>query len=225
MVPATREPLNRRRILEAALRLIDAEGLAGLSMRRLGQQLGVEAMSLYHHVPGKAALLGGVVEVLLGEIEIPSPDAGDWTDRARALARSYRRLAHRHREAFPLLVTRELKTPAAHRLIDGMVDICRGAGYGEAAALDAFTTVSGYATGYALFEIGGFFAFMADATTNASSPASGSRLHPTNPTLFAHGDAQFEFGLDAVLVGLEAKLRPDGMRRSRTADTALGASR
>ena len=77
MVEAKRRPLSRRRVLEAAVRFADREGLEALSMRRLGAELGVEAMSLYNHVPNKDALLDGMVEVLLGELEVP-PEKGDW---------------------------------------------------------------------------------------------------------------------------------------------------
>ncbi len=209
MVPGTRERLSRGRILRAALDLIDREGLDALSMRRLGQELGVEAMSLYHHVPNKAALLGDLVEGLLAEIAIPDEESDVWTERARALARSYRRLAHDHPHAFPLLVTWDLKTPGALRLIDAMVDVCRGAGYGEQAALDAFSTIAGYATGYALFEIGGLFQV---AAGEAGAPPGGAWPGPPagGTPLFDHGDEQFEFGLDAILAGLQAKLGEPG---------------
>ena len=113
-----RRPLTRARILTAALRLVDREGLEALSMRRLGQALGVEAMSLYNHVPNKAAVLDGLVELLLGELEIPGPEAGDWWERIRRIAHSYRRSAHAHPHAFPLAVTRPYNTPATLRQLE-----------------------------------------------------------------------------------------------------------
>src|SRR5215217_6630955 len=76
MAVVKRRPLSRRRILEAAVRFVDREGLEALSMRKLGSELGVEAMSLYNHVPNKGALLDGMVEVLLGELEVPPEDEG-----------------------------------------------------------------------------------------------------------------------------------------------------
>src|ERR671912_371954 len=76
MAVAKRQPLSRQRILEAAVRFVDREGLEALSMRKLGSELGVEAMSLYNHVPNKGALLDGMVEVLLGELEVPPEEAG-----------------------------------------------------------------------------------------------------------------------------------------------------
>src|SRR3712207_8923049 len=90
MVEAKRRPLSRRRVLEAAVRFADREGLEALSMRKLGADLGVEAMSLYNHVPNKDALLDGMVEVLLGELEVPSEKAG-WEERVREAYRGFRR--------------------------------------------------------------------------------------------------------------------------------------
>src|SRR5215217_6386785 len=109
MAVVKRRPLSRRRILEAAVRFVDREGLDALSMRKLGSELGVEAMSLYNHVPNKSALLDGMVEVLLGELEIPPEDEG-WERRVKEAYRAFRRLAHEHPNVFPLLVVRPPET-------------------------------------------------------------------------------------------------------------------
>src|SRR5215210_8896967 len=95
MAVAERQPLSRRRILEEAVRFADREGLEALTMRKLGAELGVEAMSLYNHVPNKSALLDGMVEVLLGEVKVSSENH-DWEERIRDGYRAFRRLAHRH---------------------------------------------------------------------------------------------------------------------------------
>lgn len=88
-----RTPLTRERILAAALSLVEREGPAALSMRRLARDLGVEAMSLYNHVGGKAEILDGLAELFLIAIELP-PERGDsWEDRIRALARAFRKAA------------------------------------------------------------------------------------------------------------------------------------
>src|SRR5215212_5375885 len=102
MAVAGRQPLSRRRVLEEAVRFADREGLEALTMRKLGAELGVEAMSLYNHVPNKGALLDGMVEVLLGELEIWLGNR-DWEGRSRGGYRAVRRVAHGHRHAFPLL--------------------------------------------------------------------------------------------------------------------------
>jgi AcrR family transcriptional regulator len=208
-----RRPLSRGRILAAAIGLVDREGLAALSMRKLGQELGVEAMSLYNHVPNKAALLDGMVGAVLGELEVPPADAAPWEDRLRAVARAYRRLALAHPKLFPLLVTRPLNAPEALRPLEATLDLLRAAGFDAATTLRAFRAVSGFVEGYVLDEITGF-SFAADA------PGDGPRLEldrldarafPRLRELAPHfaaqeRDAEFEFGLDALIVGLGAAL-------------------
>lgn len=103
--PVAREPLSRPRILRAALDLVDAEGLDALSMRRVAAALGVEAMSLYHHVPGKEAILEGVYDLVIAKADLPTGEvtAAEWV---RGTARAFRRLAQQHPRAFPLLTSR-----------------------------------------------------------------------------------------------------------------------
>src|SRR5215207_11014014 len=105
MTVVGRQPLSRRRVLEEAVRFADREGLEALTMRKLGAELGVEAMSLYNHVPNKGALLDGMVEVLLGALEVPARNR-DWEEHTREGYRAFRRLAHEHPNVFPLLVNR-----------------------------------------------------------------------------------------------------------------------
>ena len=102
-----KRPLTRRRILRAALRLIDRDGLDALTMRGLGAALDVEAMALYRHVGSKQRLLEGVAELLLEELALPDADAASWQDTWTALAHSYRRLARSHPGAFRLLALRQ----------------------------------------------------------------------------------------------------------------------
>src|SRR5581483_3835282 len=134
---SAREPLTSGRIIDAALRIIDEEGLRALTMRRLGQELGVEAMSLYHHLPGKGAVLSGVAESLLSELRLDDADSGSWQDRLRRLARAYRGVAHAHPNAFPLIVMREHRTPQVARLHELTARICRDAGASDEEAANA----------------------------------------------------------------------------------------
>src|SRR5215211_4787918 len=150
-----RRPLSRRRILEAAVRFVDREGLDALSMRKLGSELGVEAMSLYNHVPNKSALLDGMVEVLLGELEIPPEDEG-WERRIKDAYRAFRRLAHEHPNVFPLLVVRPPETMDGIWLVEEFLKTLREAGFDPQTALYAFRALSSYASGYAMAEIRGF---------------------------------------------------------------------
>src|SRR5918998_4367880 len=103
MAVVKRRPLSRRRILETAVRYVDREGLEALSMRKLGSELGVEAMSLYNHVPNKSALLDGMVEVLLGELEVSSEDE-EWERRGRGGYPAFPRVAAEHPHLVFLLV-------------------------------------------------------------------------------------------------------------------------
>jgi TetR/AcrR family tetracycline transcriptional repressor len=204
MVEAKRRPLNRRRILEAAVRFVDREGLEALSMRKLGAELGVEAMSIYNHVPSKSALLDGMVEVLLGELRIP-PENHAWEERVREGWRSFRRLAHEHPNVFSLFVTRPPNTMDGIWLVEEFVKTLRQAGFDPETTLHAFRTLSSYTFGYAISEIRGF------ALEPGGSRPGVQRLRPGG---FPHiselkpylqevdHDAEFEFGLDRIFSGL-----------------------
>jgi TetR/AcrR family tetracycline transcriptional repressor len=205
MAVAERRPLSRRRILEAAVRFVDREGLEALSMRKLGSELGVEAMSLYNHVPNKGALLDGMVEVLLGELEVPPEDEG-WERRVREAYRAFRRLAHEHPNVFPLLITRPPDTMDGVWLVEEFLKTLRGAGFGPETALYAFRTLSSYASGYAMAEIRGFA--MEPAGTRLGAVALSEddfpHIHELDASLReVDHDAEFEFGLDLILTGLK----------------------
>src|SRR5215213_3639031 len=155
MVTVGRRSLDRRRILEAAVGFVDREGLEALSMRKLGAELGVEAMSLYNHVPNKGALLDGMVNLLLGELEVPSGDK-DWQERIRETYRAFRRLAHEHPNVFPLFVVRPPDTMDGAWLVEEFLKMLRRAGFDTRTALHAFRALSSYTVGYAMAEIRGF---------------------------------------------------------------------
>jgi len=111
----TRTPLSRLRIARAALAIVDRDGLEALAMRRLGAELGVEGMAIYRHFPNKAAVLAGIVEVLLAELVIPPPSDVPWQAVFREVSRAYRALLLRHPHAIPLLAALPLSDPAAAR--------------------------------------------------------------------------------------------------------------
>ena len=188
-----RRPLSRRRILDAAIELVDREGLGALSMRRLGRELAVEAMSLDNHVPNKEALLGGMVEVLIEGLESPAEGSGGWEDGVRGAFRSYLKLARAHPEVFQLFATRPLGTGEALRIFE----ILRSAGLDMVPALHAFRALSSYTIGYALAEIRGF----------PLELEGGPRALELTPLLKeADRDKQFEYGLDLIISGLRQKL-------------------
>lgn len=206
-------PLTRRRILEAALALVDAGGLEALTMRRLGAELGVEAMSLYHHVASKDALLDGLVELITLEIEVPRDDRLDWRDAYRGVLRSYRRAALAHPRAFTLVTTRPLNTPDALRRLEASFAILRRAGLEPDEAIAAFRLGAGFVRGFVLEEVTG--------RALGAQPAGGrGRLDPRElpPDEFPHlsalaprlaavdHDADFARGVEAIVAGLEARM-------------------
>jgi AcrR family transcriptional regulator len=209
MVVAGRQPLSRRRVLEEAVRFVDREGLEALTMRKLGAELGVEAMSLYNHVPNKSALLDGMVEVLLGELEVP-PENHGWEERIREGYRAFRRLAHEHPNVFPLLVNRPPDTMDGVWLVEEFLKTLEEVGFGKETALHVFRALSSYTFGYAMAEIRGF-ALEPDGSrlgAHRLSPEEFPRLCELRPQLEnVDHDAEFEFGLDLILSSLQTRLQ------------------
>jgi AcrR family transcriptional regulator len=115
-------------VLEAAVKLADREGIDALSMRRLGQELGVEAMSLYNHVAAKEDLLNGIVDVIMSEIE-PAAEIGAWKEVARARILAARRTMLRHPWASAVIVSRTQPSPVMMRYMDSMAGILRRGGF------------------------------------------------------------------------------------------------
>ncbi|MGH9263283.1 MAG: TetR/AcrR family transcriptional regulator [Acidimicrobiales bacterium] len=149
--------LDRTAILLAALDLVDRKGLSALNMRAVADQLGVGTMSLYHHVGNKDGLLDGLVEVVLGDIDVPEPGSGGWEERAARMARSLRDVALRHPGCVPLLVTRPFATGPSLRPCEAAFDLLAEAGLDTEQALIAFRTMVAYVLGWVMMESSGFF--------------------------------------------------------------------
>jgi AcrR family transcriptional regulator len=162
-------------------------------------------MSLYNHVPNKSALLDGMVEVLLGELEIP-PENHSWEERIRDGYRAFRRLAHEHPNVFPLLVNRPPDTMDGVWLVEEFLKTLKEAGYGKETALHAFRSLSSYTFGYAMSEIRGF-ALEPDGSRLGAyrlPPEEFPRISELKPQLEnVDHDAEFEFGLELILAGLK----------------------
>jgi AcrR family transcriptional regulator len=212
----TRIPLTRERVLEAALRLADEGGIAALSMRKLGQALGVEAMALYYHFANKERVLDGIVDLVFAEIDVPIAGA-DWKPAMRRRAISVRDALLRHRWAIGLMESRTRPGPANLRHHDAMVGCLRAAGFDMAAAATAYSLLDAYVYGFALTKMNLPF----DATTDMAEMAE-SMLEPfpageyPNLAAFISEHAtqpgydfadEFEIGLDVVLDGLERARR------------------
>src|SRR5580704_18611186 len=147
----SRTPLSRDRVLLTALALADAGGLESLSMRKLGEAVGVEAMSLYNHVPSKGDLLDGLIDLVFGEIELPG-SAADWRTAMRQRAIAVRAALKRHRWAIGLMESRTSPGPATLRHHDAVLGCLRQAGFPVALAAHAYSVLDGYIYGFALQE-------------------------------------------------------------------------
>ena len=199
-----RQPLTPERICDAAIELIDRDGLDALSMRHLGAALGVEAMSLYRHFPSKNALLEAVVGRLLAELLLPVPGGAPWQDSFRALARGYRALLLRHPKAIPLLATLQLSNPGALGAAGAVMALLRAAGFDSRTAFQVLATAESYVIGFAYWEAG-----TAGLRAEGSEPPA---FPPgADPYIVEHWaeisqadcDEAFEFGLDVYVAGLE----------------------
>ncbi|MBB4775208.1 TetR/AcrR family transcriptional regulator [Actinomadura livida] len=149
-----RTPLSTERIIEAALRIVDGQGLGRLTMRRLGDALEVEAMAIYHHLPrGKEQLLDGlVVHVASGPAEAAGVTAANWRDVLRAWAADYRARLLAHAGVLPLLVTR--RNPAAlSTTVGSLREVLRRGGVADDTAAVAAHTLLGYVIGHAALEV------------------------------------------------------------------------
>jgi AcrR family transcriptional regulator len=139
-------------VLEAAIRVADRGGVEAITMRRVAQEIGVEAMSLYHHVPNKDAILDGVVDLVFAAIELPGADRGDWRDAIRARACSAREVLSRHSWALGLMDSRRNPGPATLRHHDAVLGVLREAGFTLAMAVHAVSLIDSYVSGFVLQE-------------------------------------------------------------------------
>jgi len=147
-----RTPLSRERVFGAAVGIADRHGLGALTMRRLAETLGVEAMSLYHHVANKEAILDGMVDLVFSEIELPDPRA-PWQDAMRARALSARSVLSRHGWAVGLMDSRANPGPATLRHHDAVIGSLRRGGFSIAATARAFSLIDSYIYGFVMQEL------------------------------------------------------------------------
>ncbi|MET7713230.1 TetR/AcrR family transcriptional regulator C-terminal domain-containing protein [Streptomyces sp. NPDC005407] len=150
--PACREPLSRERIIETALRIIDDEGVDALSMRRLAATLGVQAMSLYNHVTGKADVFDGITEFITTDMQLPRRTEGGWEDGIRSVAYGFRQASLRHPRACELVLTRQLSSPGALPVINCSLAVLLDHGFDEAAAVHALRLLIAFQVGSLLRE-------------------------------------------------------------------------
>lgn len=218
----TRTPLSRERVLRAAVELADRDGIDGLTMRHLARELGVEAMSLYYHVANKEAILDGIVEVLLVEINqevaaIEAPPADEnWKKAMRERILAARRVLLRHRWAPGVIESRTTMSPAMVTYFDGLLGQFRRGGFSYDLAHHAMHALGSRALGFAqeLFEPEseedkqglGAMMDMADQFPNLVSMLSEVAHDDPDSTLgWCDDQFEFEFGLDLILDGLDRR--------------------
>ena len=207
--------LNREQVVQAGVALADAHGLDALTMRRLGEALGVEAMSLYNHVANKVDLLDGMVDLVFGEIGLPDP-SDDWKPAMRQRAVSARSAVSRHPWATGLMESRAAPGQANLRHHDAVIGSLRAGGFPVALAAHAFSLLDSYVYGFCLQETGLPF----DATDGMEAMVESILGHLPEaeyPHLwwltvehvlqpgYDYGD-EFAFGLDLILDALATRL-------------------
>lgn len=216
--PAARAPrggLNRERVLEGAMAVADAGGIAALTIRSLAERLGVKPMAVYGHVANKDEIIDGIVDLVFGQIEVPRKD-GDWREEMRGRAVSARAVLRQHPWAIPLMQSRTSPGPHTLRHLDAVIGTLRQAGFSLEQTAHAYALVDSYLYGFA----------MSEASLPINGPETVAEVAESMmlPELF--GDyphlmefasehvmrpgydfgEEFEVGLEVVLDGLERML-------------------
>jgi TetR/AcrR family tetracycline transcriptional repressor len=200
--------LSREQVAQAALEILDREGLAALSMRRLAKALGVGTMSLYWYVSGRDQLLALVVDAVLGEVVLP-PDELPWAERVRRISNAFRGAMAAHPAAIPVLAAGTLAGPNALRIQEATLSALRESGLSDDDAVDAYFAVAGLTTSFVF----------ADQSQHSATAiwAGGQGIDALPVARFPHTveladrlqspalEKRFAFGLDVLIDGLESR--------------------
>jgi AcrR family transcriptional regulator len=214
MTETRRAPLTRDRLFGAAIAVADAGGIAALTIRSVAAELGVQPMSLYHHVANKEAIIDGIIDVVFSEIDLP-PDDVDWRSALSQRAHSARAVLRRHPWATPFMESRSRPGPATLRHHDAVLGTLRRGGFPLVLAGHAYSLLDCYIYGFALEEsalpfgpqnldeaMAGFMAqFQADEYPHLVEFAMQRVLQPG----YDYAD-EFDFGLELILDGLARQL-------------------
>jgi AcrR family transcriptional regulator len=207
-----RTPLTRKRVLQTAVRQADEGGIESLSMRKLGQELGVEAMALYHHFANKDDLVDGMVDLVFSEIELP-PSTRDWRTAMRQRAIAVRDALLSHRWAVGLMESRRRPGQANLRHHDAVIGSLRTSGFDIGMAAHAYSVLDSYIYGFALTKMNLPF-----ETSDGIADVAQSMLEPFPPDEYPYMveiltdhvmkpgydyAEEFEYGLDLILDGLQ----------------------
>ncbi|MCW5805254.1 MAG: TetR/AcrR family transcriptional regulator C-terminal domain-containing protein [Deltaproteobacteria bacterium] len=191
------EGLSHDAICAAALKLIDRDGLAAFSTRKLGRALGCEAMAIYWYYASKEDLLDAVVDRLVAGVgRLAAAPTDDWVGVLRAVAHAYRRLAHEHPKAFPLLATRRFATDGTYAFMERVFELARARGIDDRTTARFYRVVSSYVNGFALHELAANPRSAQLRKRHARVAAVSAYLEPD------HLDEIFAFGLEIQLAAL-----------------------
>jgi AcrR family transcriptional regulator len=203
---ARREALSRARVLRAALAVVDREGLDAVSMRRVGDELGVEAMSLYNHVASKAAMLDGIFEIVLAELPAMRR-AASWTTALRERALALRGALRRHPRALPLFSSRPAVTPASIAHIEAVLGVLRDAGFAADDALSVLQVFVAFIVGHTAVSYAPRAPDDSMPDYERLSAEEFPRVREVAWVLARHDvEKEFRLGLDALLAGFELTL-------------------
>jgi AcrR family transcriptional regulator len=218
---ARHETLDRRRLLKAALALIDRDGPQRFSIRRLANELGVTPMAVYNHVSSKADLLEGIANAAIEGATYPSPH-GDWRRVLRGWFQALRRACLDHPGAIPLIESAERLPAAVFRPMETTLSALQQVGFGVEDALRAYFLLVTFTLGQASYQIKEWGRGIDAGSAVKENRISGTTFPAVTQAAMFHDwdfDMSFEFGLSIILTGLEARIpsrsRSDGRERSR----------
>jgi len=203
---AARQPLSPDRIRAAALELVDASGVEALSMRRLASALGVDPMSIYHHVPNKQALLQAVYERVLEELPVPRATQGGWQHALRDLARRFYRLARRHPQVMPSLIASPYGTQREREIHAAIDRLLESEGFPAVERGRIVGAIYTYATGLAGLAAHGLGSRPLYDPRAGRAPAQ----QATQRSRGAEEDVDFSIGL--MIAGIESLARARALR-------------
>jgi AcrR family transcriptional regulator len=202
-------------VLTAALQVADLGGIDALTMRRLGQELGVEAMALYHHFANKEDVLDGIIDLVFAELPLPPTHGTAWQEAMRSRGLALKATLARHPWAIGRMESRTTPGPANLRHHDAVLGCLRAGGFSVAMAAHAYSVIDSYVYGFALTKMN-----LATAVTDDLATVATTMLQPFDPGTYPHlvefiaehalqpgynHDGEFEYGLDLVLEGLQQR--------------------
>jgi AcrR family transcriptional regulator len=216
------QPLNRNRVLAAAVEIADERGVGAVTMREVASRLGVEAMSLYNHVPSKDDILDGMVDLVIERIELPSDVAG-WREAMRRRAVSAHQVFGEHPWVPILIDSRESSGPSRLLYLDWVLGVLMKAGFSPVGASRAFSLLDSYIYGFGIqqFNISAADDASPEQMAEAFLASIPAEKYPNLNRMASHAmesgydaEADFDFGLDIILDGLERIL--DESRADKT---------